>query len=179
MKQWIVIAATAVLALVLIRSCGGGTRGEVDTHRVRRDAPPVPAATQAPAVASVAAPAQDTVDIDAMNAAADLVQRYLQAAGAGRFGEADALWAGGRAPDAGDEGGLRALLPARLLQIRSDAPEPDRSQPSRLRVPVQLRLTGADGAFYRYRGDYVVQADAGTRQWRLVGASVHAVIDGR
>lgn len=177
MKRWLAaVAAIAVLALAL-HACRRDPKPATPATSPVRATPPASPPPQ-PAPTSAAAPAMTPAQADAMIAAADTVQRYLQLAGQDRRDEADALWA--RAPDPGREGGLRALLPARALRIRNEEPDilDGGASPRRVGVPVRVTLTANDGRAYAFSGRYVVERAASGADWRIVDADLHADIDG-
>lgn len=180
MKRWLALGVVVLLGGWLVHSCRE-TDDELPATRAASVDPlqATPGDRALPRISSASSASIESTQ--ALTEAADLVQKYLQAAGAARWDEANALWRDGRAPDARVEGGLRALLPAAAFRIGSDAPEPlgEAVPPERVRVPVQLRLTGTDGHFYRYTGHYTVRRDPVTRAWSIVEASVSAALDGR
>ena len=179
MKRWLALGATVLLGGWLVHSCRA-TDDELPAPRAVPGAPSDAAPRTAPPVGATASPT-NAASAQALADAADVVQNYLQAAAAARWDEADAFWRDGRAPDAHAEGGLRDVLPAAALRIASEAPEPldDAMPPARVRVPVELRLTGNDDCFHRYTGHYLLHRDPVTRACSIADASMHAVLGGR
>lgn len=177
MKRWlIVVAAIVALALAL-----HALRDDRDVPAPRASSTPAAAPRPAPPTPMpVATPAagMTQAEADALNAAVDAVQKYLQLAGQGQWDAADGLWRG--TPDAVAEGGLRTLLPARVLRIRNEAPEvlDGGAPPRRARVPVRLTLTANDGTTHAFEGSYTVEREADGAAWRLTDADLHAKLGG-
>jgi hypothetical protein len=169
--------ASSALCLLAV-SCSCGRDGEVsatsdasegDALREVPSARPAPGRTAAPSASSHAA-----ARTQALAGAADAVQRYLNLAGTADWKAADALWAYRRQPAAGEEGGFRALMPPRALQIRNGVPRvlDEEAVPAFVEVPVTLRIDGADGRRHRFAGWYRLRANPVEQRWELVAASV-------
>lgn len=172
------LVAGAGLAL-LVSSCSCSREADPPTQpntAMRDDAAPA-----APVVAQPSSPAMpEAAQHDGANAllqaAGDVVQRYLATVGSGDWQKADALWGYRRGPAHGDEGGLRALMPPRSMRIDTSAPRALDQEPSPgyAEVPVRLRIDDQAGVQHRYVGWYRLGRNAVEQRWELTAASVSA-----
>lgn len=137
-----------------------------------------PRARPAPAAAAPATGATDAARNAAIYGAVDVVQRYLARLGGTDRTAADAMWAYRRHPTADEEGGLRALLPARAMKIRNGTPRVLDSEPvpTFLEIPVTLRIDGRDGGRHDFSGWYRLRRNPVEQRWELVAASVSPAI---
>jgi hypothetical protein len=170
--------AASCLALLLVASCSCGRdpkaieAGNVD----RASAPGAPSRRpDAADAAMLAAEAQAKARTSALWGAADAVQRYLGHAGAGKWTEADRLWARNRAPRAHEEAGLRSLAPLRALRSQTGAPRVLDAEPvpASVEIPVDIRVTTKTGETLRYEGWYRLRRDPVELRWLITAASIH------
>ena len=177
MRRWWLVAIAVVLLPFVVRGCRHGERLAPGDAPDRPSALAGPDATSSSTSTGPPGAAADAATAQALTDASVVLHRYLQAAGAARWKEADALWAYRRVPNPEDEDGFRSHTPVRALKIRNQLPVPldELSPPSRVRVPVRLDMNSLDKATYHYTGDYVLRRNDVTRRWELVSASLKAV----
>ncbi|MGY3265307.1 hypothetical protein [Lysobacter sp. HA35] len=177
MKRWWLVPIAVVAALIAIRACGRSTRVE-PAHGVSSASLEPSRRSQSGTPLAVQGPSSAAVDIEQLIAAGNVVHGYLQSLAQDRVADADAAWRAGRHPGRNDEGGLRSVLPARETQIRTLEPVPlDGVTLHRIRVPVRLRLSGADGVLHVFEGDYTVERASDAAPWQIAAAEVHARLD--
>lgn len=177
-----ILGALALLACVLVgvrcaRERSATADGAVPAaSRAALSRPAVTAQTAA-AVSGTPSAADERRQRE-LSSAVDTVHRYLQALGSGEFDRADALWAYGRRPAAGDESGLRTLGALRSLRIENGAPAvlDAGAIPGLLDIPVRLAARLDSGEVLRFDGRYRLRRNAVQTRWELVGAALRPEI---
>lgn len=114
---------------------------------------------------------------DALYAAVATLQRYLAALGGDDRAAADAFWAGGSPPRDPNEADLRNLRELRGLRIENGKPQALDSEPvpRALEIPVELRVSVANGPLRRYQGWYRMRRAVADDRWEITSASVALV----
>lgn len=172
-------------ALVLAAVLAIGVRSCVH-HEPETGIPPSPGTAE-----SAAATTQDTAaeaeaarlraqirqHDDALYAAVATLQRYLAALGGDDRAAADAFWTGGQPPRNSREADLRTLQDLRGLRIENGRPEALDSEavPRALEIPVELRVSVANGPLRRYRGWYRMRRAVADDRWEITSASMETV----
>lgn len=176
---WLLPALVLVAVLAIgVRSCVY-PEPETDTPLSPGTTDVASAATQGAAADAEAARLRKQIrqHDDALYAAVATLQRYLAALGGDDRGSADAFWAGGRPPRDSREADLRNLQDLRGLRIENGRPEALDSEavPRALEIPVELRVSVANGPLRRYRGWYRMRRAVADNRWEITSASMEAV----
>lgn len=165
----------ALLALTFV---GCSCQRQADTDAPVADAVTAPAAddaaARARADAAKRADAQSQQRLDAMNEAVNKLHLYLQQLSSGKREEADKHWAYERTPRGNEEADLRSIKQFTAMRIENDTPKQldQEAVPESLEIPVELRVSVADGESRRYSGWYRMRRNPVDRSWELTATSL-------
>lgn len=176
---WLLSALVLVAVLVIgVRSCVHH-EPETDITLAPGSADVVAVTPQDTAADAEAARLREQIrqHDDALYAAVATLQSYLAALGGDDRASADAFWAGGRPPRDSREADLRNLQDLRGFRIENGRPEALDSEavPRALEIPVELRVSVANGPLRRYRGWYRMRRAVADNRWEITSASMEAV----
>ncbi|ALN61525.1 putative lipoprotein [Lysobacter antibioticus] len=165
----------ALLALTFV-GCSCQRQAEADAPAA--DTATMPATDDAAARARVdaakRADAQNQQRLDAMNEAVNKLHLYLQQLSSGKREEADKHWAYERTPRGNEEADLRSIKQFTAMRIENDTPKQldKEAMPESLEIPVELRVSVADGESRRYTGWYRMRRNPIDRSWELTATSL-------